>query len=77
MLERTIKEIGTLFISDTIHMVRKATTYPYHTEGPLPSLCKDFSVFIEMASRDSRETKHIMMSASSQDGAGTNKANIA
>ena len=62
---------GTLVISDTIHMVRKAVTYPYHTEGPLPSLYKDFSVFIEIASRGSRETKRIMTSASSQNGVGT------
>jgi hypothetical protein len=63
--------VETLSITVTIPMVRKAAMCAYRTEGPLPSLYKDFSVFVEMASYGSRETKHTMTSASFQTGACT------
>jgi hypothetical protein len=40
--------VETFNINATIPMVRKAAMCAYRTEGPQPSLYKDFSVFVEM-----------------------------
>lgn len=47
--------VETFNINATIPMVRKAAMCAYRTEGPQPSLYKDFSVFVEMVKVVARE----------------------